>query len=125
MAATPLAIRVVVVDDNDGFRRALGALFESDGIEVAGEAADAETALATVLAQRPDVALVDLNLSGSSGPELIPELVRVAPETAVIVLSGSGETADVEAALAAGARQFLVKGTDPAEVCAAVREAVR
>jgi two-component system response regulator DesR len=125
MAATPLAIRVVVVDDNDGFRRALGALFESDGIEVAGEAADAETALATVLAQRPDVALVDLNLAGSSGPELIAELVRVAPETAVIVLSGSGETADVEAALAAGARQFLVKGTDPAEVCAAVREAVR
>lgn len=114
------ALRVVVVDDNDGFRLALRALLASEGIEVVGEAGEGQAALDTVLTAQPDVALVDLGLPGCSGAEVVSVLVR---STRVVVLSGSSEQADVKAALDAGARGYVVKGSDPADLCAAIRAA--
>lgn len=124
-AADSGAMRVVVVDDNDGFRQALRALLVSEGLEVVGEAADTRAAMDTVLATQPDVALVDLRLPGGSGAAMIGEMLRTAPGTRVVVLSGSGERADVDAAMEAGARRYLVKGADPSEICEALRDVVR
>lgn len=62
-----MTIRVLVVDDDAGFRRVASALLAARGMEVVGESPDAESAPAAVLALRPDWVLMDLHLPGADG----------------------------------------------------------
>lgn len=115
-------IRVIVADDQaiirDGLVTVLGLLPD---IEVVGEAADGEQAVALAVAQRPDVALMDLRMPGVDGVAATERIARDAPGTAVLVLTTYADDESILSALRAGARGYLTKDAGRAELAAAVR----
>jgi len=115
-------IRIVLVDDHaivrSGYRRLLSA--EPD-FEVVGEAATAQEANALAGRVRPDVALVDLSLKGSSGLEAIAGMVARLPPLRVLVLSMHDGAGHLAQALKAGAHGYLTKCSEPEEVIDAIR----
>jgi DNA-binding NarL/FixJ family response regulator len=115
-------IRIVLVDDHaivrSGYRRLLSA--EPD-FEVVGEAATAQEANALVGRVRPDVALVDLSLKGSSGLEAIAGMAARLPPLRVLVLSMHDGASHLAQALKAGAHGYLTKCSEPEEVIDAIR----
>lgn len=118
---TPL-IRVFLVDDHPLVREWLATqLREQPDLEVSGQAADAAAGLAAMLADPPDLAIVDLSLKTSSGLDLIKDLGSQLPATAVIVLSMHEEVSYAERALRAGARGYVTKRESTDRIVDAIR----
>lgn len=119
-------IRIVLVDDHavvrSGYRRLLDA--EPD-FAVVGEAANAPEANALVAQARPDVAVVDLSLKGSSGLEAIAGMRARRPDLRVLVLSMHDSAGHVAQALKAGAHGYLTKRSEPEELIAGIRAVLR
>ncbi|WP_182876607.1 response regulator transcription factor [Microbispora sp. H10670] len=119
-------IRVLLVDDHPLLRHGLRTLLEQvGGAEVVGEAGDGEEAVALALSLRPDVVVMDLVMPGTSGIEATRRLIDREPALGVLVLTMSEDDASVFAALRAGARGYVLKGTGGAEFIAAVRSVAR
>jgi two-component system response regulator NreC len=116
-------IRVLIVDDHavvrSGLRHVLNA---EEGIEVVGEAGDAQQAVFEARAQKPDVVLMDVVMPGKSGIETIPDVLKDAPETKVLMLSMQDDPRYVREAFAAGATGYILKEAADTDVVAAVRE---
>jgi DNA-binding NarL/FixJ family response regulator len=112
-------IRVLVVDDHPMWRDGVARDLTESGLAVVGTAGDGEQALRVAAATRPQVVLLDLNLPGLSGADLIRRLR--APSLRVLVLSASGERQDVLDAVTAGATGYLVKSARLEDLVAAVR----
>ena len=107
------ATRILVADDHPTFRRGLRALIDSlPGIELIGEAADGETAVAQAAQLLPDVVVMDLNMPGLNGIEATRRIVAANPGIAVLVVTMLEEDEPVFAAMRAGARGYVVKGAD-------------
>jgi two-component system nitrate/nitrite response regulator NarL len=106
-------IRIVVVDDHTLFRRGITALLSGvPEFEIVGEAADGFDGIRTVVAQKPDVVLLDLHMPGISGVEATQAILKDAPGTHVVMLTVSEEAEDLLAALRAGALGYLLKNID-------------
>ncbi|ONI86373.1 DNA-binding response regulator [Actinosynnema sp. ALI-1.44] len=105
-------IRVLLADDEELIRTALAALLglEPD-LEVVGHAADGRAAVEAVLAHRPDVAVIDLEMSVLDGLAVTAELAKAVPDCAVVVLTGHGRPQHLKQALSAGAKGFVRKGS--------------
>ena len=106
-----MTLRVLLVDDSEQFLQAAGASLGRNGMEIAGTAANSETALQQVDSVRPDVVLVDVGLGEESGFDLVLELVDAFPYLAKRVLLISTREQDdygelVDASPAAG---FILK----------------
>ncbi len=114
------ALRVMVVDDHPMWRDAVERDLAAAGHEVVAVAATGDEALARFPAARPQVVVLDLQIPGPSGVEVAAEVLRVDPSARVLILSASGEQADVLAAVKAGATGYLVKSASRAELLAAV-----
>jgi DNA-binding NarL/FixJ family response regulator len=112
-----------VVDDHDLFRRGLRELLEEQGIRVIGEASSGSDAIALAVRARPDVVVMDLNLPRLSGIDATRELVTVAPDTRVLVLTVASDERSVLEALIAGACGYLLKDATIEEIAAGVRAA--
>jgi len=115
-------IRVVIADDHpivrEGLRTYLGT---REGIEVVGEAADGEQAVARVARLRPDVVLLDLVMPVLDGVGALVRILAADPDARVIVLTSFAAEDQMLPALRAGAAAYLLKDTDPAELERAVR----
>ena len=120
------ATRVVVADDHPTFRRGLAALLGSlDDVELVGEAADGDAAIALVAQTLPDVVVMDLNMPGVNGIEATRRIVAAHPTVAVLVLTMLDEDESVFAAMRAGARGYVVKGADTGDVLRALESVAR
>lgn len=112
-----IRVRVLLCDDHTLIRAGLRRLVESfDGIEVVGEAANADEAVERTRELHPHVVLLDLSMPGRNGFEALDALRRVAPDTAVVIMSMHDGAAHVREALARGASGFVVKEAAPAEL---------
>ena len=115
-------IRVLVVDDHAVVRQGLRTFLElQDDIEVVGEAADGEQALASAAALEPDVVLMDLVMPRLDGVSALQRLRERAPATRVIVLTSFLDDDKVLPAVRAGAAGYLLKDVQPAELVRAIR----
>ncbi|MCP9959294.1 MULTISPECIES: response regulator [Streptomyces] len=119
---TERPIRVMVVDDHPMWRDAVARDLAEAGFDVVATAGDGDQAVRRARATTPDVLVLDLNLPGRPGVEVCRELVAEggAPPR-VLVLSASGEHADVLEAVKSGATGYLVKSASTAELLDAVR----
>ncbi len=114
--------RVFLVDDHPLVREWLSALLrQQPDLVLAGEADNAPAALAAMLSDPPDVAIVDLTLKGSSGLDLIKDLTEHLPGTQAIVLSMHDEVFYAERALRAGARGYVTKQEATERILEAIR----
>ncbi len=115
------AVRVMVVDDHPMWRDAVERDLEDAGFEVVGVASTGEQALARFPACRPQVVVLDLQIPAPDGVAVTREMLRTDPSARVLILSASGEQADVLEAVKAGATGYLVKSASRDELLAAVR----
>lgn len=117
-------ITVLIVDDIATTREDIKRLlyFEED-IKVVGEAGSAEEALLLAENLRPDVVLMDINLPGMDGIAAAEAITSKLPETAIVIISIQGETEYLRKAMAAGARDYLVKPFSSSELAETIRRA--
>lgn len=101
--------RIVIVDDAVFMRTVLRNILEEAGHEVVAEAATGEDAVAAYEKHRPDLVTMDLVMPGEGGLAALRRILSSDPEARVIVVSAVGQQRDVEAAIEAGATDFLVK----------------
>lgn len=113
-------VRVLLVEDHPLYRQAVVSLVERmEGWQVIGGYADAESALPH--AAEADLVVVDLGLPGIDGIEATRLLRAANPDLAILVLTMSHETPLITAAVRAGARGYLVKGSEPTDIERALR----
>ena len=115
-------IRVLLIDDHASVRMGVGAILGSTGdIEVVGECATGEEAIALLPALNPAIVLCDLYLPGLSGLEVIGQARQMRSPPRVIVLSAQGEGSLPRRLLASGVSGYLCKGALPSELVRCVR----
>ena len=103
-------IRIYIVDDHPVVRRGLGQFINSrDGYSTCGEAGNADSAIAGISEEMPDVVLVDINLKGDNGIDLIKQICLRHSDINVIVLSMHEENEYIERAMRAGAKGYILK----------------
>jgi DNA-binding NarL/FixJ family response regulator len=103
--------RVLIVDDQPSFRRQLRQWLGQAGLVVVGEAGDMLEAKELARNLQPDLAIVDINLPGESGMSGTPQLLALAPQMRVILVSAYHDRAQVfqKSAVEAGALAFIAK----------------
>jgi len=114
-------VTVMVVDDHPMWRDAVARDLSEAGFDVVATAGDGPQAVRRAKAAEPDVLVLDLNLPGLPGVEVCKEVVAGQPKLRVLVLSASGEHADVLEAVKSGATGYLVKSASTDELIDAVR----
>ena len=118
--------RVFVVDDHPIVRQGLALLIDQEpDLEVCGEAEEAESALAAIVAARPDVLLLDISLPGPDGIDLLKAIRATDPALPVLVLSMHDESVYAERALRAGANGYIMKQEATENVLVALRRILR
>ena len=114
-------IRVLIADDHplfrDGLRTLLNAVPET---EFVGEVATGEDAIAQAAALQPDIILMDLHMPGLNGIEATRAILHTSPHIGILVLTMFEDDDSVFSAMRAGARGYLLKGADQAEIVRAI-----
>ncbi len=117
-------VSIVLADDHAVVRSALRMLLEAEAdFEVLAEAGDADNAARKVRGHHPDVLVLDLNMPGGSGLEMLPKIREESPHTQVVVLTMQSEPAFAREAMRAGALGYVLKEAADDELVKAVRMA--
>jgi DNA-binding NarL/FixJ family response regulator len=117
------AISVLLVDDHSLVRRGFRRMLEDDpDIRVVGEAEDGHQAVELALELRPRVVVMDFALPSMNGAVASRQILRAAPETAILILSMHSEPSYVRTCLDAGVRGYLLKNAMDLEMVAAVKQ---
>jgi DNA-binding NarL/FixJ family response regulator len=126
LAALPTSlpqVRVLLVDDNAGFRDSLIALLDTEEMRVVGQAASGDQALDLVEATAPDVILMDVRMPSMDGIETTRRLKVSHPDIGIVALTGSEDQRAVRDMLVAGATGYVLKDSDGDEIIHAIRQA--
>lgn len=122
---TPEKIRVVVADDHPTVLRGTCEMIEeAPEFEVVGQARTGEQALNQVMAQRPDVVLLDIQMPGKDGIEVVKELRARGQALPILMLSAAEDEDSIVQALQAGANGYLIKTATEDELHQALRMVV-
>lgn len=114
-------LRVLIVDDHQEFVAGLRSLLSIvEGLEVVGNAFDGRAAVEACGTLQPDVVLMDLHMHGMNGVEATGRIVAASPHIAVLVLTMLEDDESVFAAMRAGARGYLLKGANRADIDRAI-----
>lgn len=115
-------IRILLADDHVMVREGTRRILEKEAdLQVVAEASDGREAVALSAREHPDVAVIDISMPVMNGIEATKEIKRIAPQTAVLVLSAYDDDEYVFAILEAGAAGYLLKNARGSEVIDAVR----
>ncbi len=118
---TPSGIRILIVDDHPVVRRGIRACLQRQpGLSVVGEAADGIEALELIRSLQPDVVLTDLDMPRMDGLALTQAVRREFPEVKILILSMHANTEYILRILQSGARGYVSKEADPAELVQAI-----
>jgi two-component system response regulator DesR len=118
-------IRVLLAEDQAMVRGALSALLNLEAdITVVAEAARGDEVVAAALANRPDVALLDIEMPGSDGLQAAAALREHLPSCRVLILTTFGRSGYLRRAMASGAVGFLLKDAPATELAIAIRRAM-
>jgi len=109
---------ILVVEDDNAFRRILVAAFKERGYDAEG-VADAAAAIRAAEKESPEMAVVDLRLPDQSGLDVVRQLKALDPSTAIVVLTGYGSIATALESVRLGAVHYLTKPTDADRILAA------
>jgi two-component system response regulator NreC len=122
----PGTIRVALVDDHHLIREGLRLVLQGEhGFEIVGEAADHASAIELVLAEQPDVLVLDLTFPEGDAMPLLRELRARVPDLRIVILTMHSDPETVRQALAAGAAGYLIKGAQSRELVEAIRAVAR
>ncbi|MFU0842359.1 MAG: Two-component system response regulator NarL [Burkholderia sp.] len=114
---------VVIIDDHPLLRKGVRELLSLEPeIEVVGEAGTREEALDLVARTEPDLTILDLNIKGSSGLEILSRLKEEDPSRRVVILTVSNFGRDLTACIQAGADGYLLKDMEPEEFLKSIRQ---
>ncbi|HTG48027.1 MAG TPA: response regulator [Actinomycetota bacterium] len=119
----PSRVRVLVVDDNDGFRESLASLVDGEDMEIIGQACSGPEAIEMVRSLAPDVVLMDVRMPEMDGIEATRRLKALRPTLGVVALTGFEEQRAVRDMLVAGASGYVLKDSDGDEILNAIRRA--
>ncbi|MEJ7630598.1 MAG: response regulator transcription factor [Nocardioidaceae bacterium] len=116
--------RVLLADDDLRVRAGLRDILDSDpGLHVVAEAGDGREAVELARRHRPDVALLDIRMPVLDGLAAADQIIRTAPDTAVVMVTTFGDDAYVDTAVGLGVAGFLLKSGDPRDLIAGCRAA--
>jgi DNA-binding NarL/FixJ family response regulator len=117
-------LRVLIADDHPLFRKGLRALLETmHDIEYVGEATTGEEAIALSASLQPDLIVMDIQMPGRNGIDSTRQIVQMSPHVRVLIVTLFEDNESVFAAMRAGARGYVLKDTDEAEMVQAIRSA--
>lgn len=118
----PESVSVLLADDHPLYRSGLRQLLDAlAGTSVVGEVDDGAAAVERAADLQPDVVVMDLNMPGMDGVEATRRIVSTSPHVGVLVLTMHDDDDSVFAAMRAGARGYLLKGSEGAEIARAVQ----
>ncbi|HMI57950.1 MAG TPA: response regulator transcription factor [Gemmatimonadaceae bacterium] len=118
------SIRVLLADDHAIVRSGVAQILnQQSGIQVVAEASDGGEAIELYRRERPDVALIDLRMPVVEGAKVVERVRREFPDAVLIVLTTYDTDDDIECALRAGAKAYLLKDVSPNDLVACVRAA--
>lgn len=116
------SLTVLIADDHPLFRKGMRALLESErGIEVVGEVQNGKEAVDVAVTNQPDVVLMDLQMPEGNGLAATREISNKCPSVAVLIVTLFEDDDSIFAALRAGARGYILKDADEAEMLRAIR----
>jgi DNA-binding NarL/FixJ family response regulator len=114
--------KVFLVDDSALIRERIAAMLQARGIAIVGQAATPQGAIDGILATRPDAVVLDVQLEGGSGLEVLRAVRQAAPAVGFVVFSNNAGPAYRKRYLAAGAARFLDKSTEFDQLAQAVAD---
>lgn len=122
MTESDVSIRVLIADDHPIARSGVAQILnEERGIRVVAQATDGAEAVEFFARFKPDVALVDLRMPKLEGVQVVERIRASCPDAAIIILTTYDTDNDIEMALRAGAKAYLVKDVSPQDLIACVR----
>jgi len=115
-------LRILIADDHPLFRKGMRALLESlPEMEVVGEAATGEEAMALAASLAPDVIVMDLQMPGGSGLAATRAILNASPHIRILIVTLFEDSESVFTALRAGARGYILKDADAGEIARAIQ----
>ncbi len=116
--------RVLVVDDSATMRRIISQQLKSEAYDICGEAADGEEAFQMYKELEPDVVTLDINMPVMDGNEALKKILDWDKEAKILMLTSEGQKQTVVDSISNGAKGYIVKPPNKANVCKSVKSAL-
>lgn len=123
MPASPSPLRVFLADDSVAIRERVASLLAGPALAIVGEGETPQSCITGILASHPDVVVLDCQLLGGSGLEVLRAVRGAAPDIAFVVFSNNAGAAYRKRYLGEGASCFLDKSSEMDQLALAVRQA--